>query len=62
MYYFTRFKSELELSRHATVMVMEQIGTAFIHLLSPALDELGSPCLAEGWSEYVSVICIRFSR
>lgn len=28
------------------------IATAFIHLLSPALDELGSPCLAPGWSEY----------
>ncbi|KAF9070007.1 ZIP-like iron-zinc transporter [Rhodocollybia butyracea] len=28
------------------------IATAFIHLLSPALDELGSPCLSEGWSEY----------
>ncbi|KAJ4473600.1 Zinc/iron permease [Lentinula aciculospora] len=28
------------------------IATAFIHLLSPAIDELGSPCLAEGWSEY----------
>ncbi|KAJ4469860.1 ZIP-like iron-zinc transporter [Lentinula aciculospora] len=28
------------------------IATAFIHLLSPALDELGSPCLSEAWSEY----------
>ncbi|KAJ3771099.1 Zinc/iron permease [Lentinula raphanica] len=28
------------------------IATAFIHLLSPAIDELGSPCLAEGWTEY----------
>ncbi|KAJ6481225.1 ZIP-like iron-zinc transporter [Mycena vitilis] len=28
------------------------IGTAFIHLLSPGLEELSSPCLAPGWSEY----------
>ncbi|KAJ3787575.1 ZIP-like iron-zinc transporter [Lentinula aff. detonsa] len=28
------------------------IATAFIHLLSPAMDELGSPCLSEAWSEY----------
>ncbi|KAJ3996316.1 ZIP-like iron-zinc transporter [Lentinula boryana] len=28
------------------------IATAFIHLLSPAIDELGSPCLSEAWSEY----------
>ncbi|KAK7056298.1 hypothetical protein VNI00_002851 [Paramarasmius palmivorus] len=28
------------------------IATAFIHLLSPALDALGSPCLAPGWSDY----------
>ncbi|KAJ7625642.1 ZIP-like iron-zinc transporter [Roridomyces roridus] len=28
------------------------IATAFIHLLSPALDALSSPCLAPGWSEY----------
>ncbi|KAJ7599376.1 ZIP-like iron-zinc transporter [Mycena floridula] len=28
------------------------IATAFIHLLSPALDALGSECLSEGWSEY----------
>jgi len=28
------------------------IATAFIHLLSPAIDELGSPCLAPGWAEY----------
>ncbi|KAJ3784167.1 ZIP-like iron-zinc transporter [Lentinula aff. detonsa] len=28
------------------------IATAFIHLLAPALDELGSPCLSEAWSEY----------
>ncbi|KAG6890084.1 hypothetical protein C0995_012033 [Termitomyces sp. Mi166 len=25
---------------------------AFIHLLSPALDELGSPCLGDGWTIY----------
>jgi len=35
--------------------VHTQIGTSFIHLLSPALDELGSPCLSEAWSEYVSL-------
>ncbi|THU99529.1 hypothetical protein K435DRAFT_818527 [Dendrothele bispora CBS 962.96] len=28
------------------------IATTFIHLLSPALDALGSPCLAEGWQGY----------
>ncbi|KAH7881966.1 ZIP-like iron-zinc transporter [Phlebopus sp. FC_14] len=28
------------------------IATAFIHLLSPALDELGSPCLSPAWQEY----------
>ncbi|KAF7334697.1 ZIP-like iron-zinc transporter [Mycena venus] len=29
------------------------IATAFIHLLSPGLDELSSPCLSPAWSEYV---------
>ncbi|KAJ7627119.1 Zinc/iron permease [Roridomyces roridus] len=28
------------------------IATAFIHLLDPALDELSSPCLADGWLDY----------
>ncbi|KAJ6480886.1 ZIP-like iron-zinc transporter [Mycena sanguinolenta] len=28
------------------------IATAFIHLLSPGLDELSSPCLSPAWSEY----------
>ncbi|KAJ7107718.1 ZIP-like iron-zinc transporter [Mycena epipterygia] len=28
------------------------IATAFIHLLSPGIDELSSPCLAPGWQEY----------
>ncbi|KAJ8590146.1 ZIP zinc/iron transport family [Rhizopogon salebrosus TDB-379] len=28
------------------------IATAFIHLLSPALDELGSPCLSPAWQQY----------
>jgi len=28
------------------------IATAFIHLLSPAIDELGSPCLSPAWQEY----------
>ncbi|KAF8823554.1 hypothetical protein HHX47_DHR10000072 [Lentinula edodes] len=28
------------------------IATAFIHLLSPALDELGSPCLSEAWNAH----------
>ncbi|KAJ7634835.1 ZIP-like iron-zinc transporter [Roridomyces roridus] len=28
------------------------IGTAFIHLLSPAIDALSSPCLSEGWQDY----------
>ncbi|TFY50701.1 hypothetical protein EVG20_g11376 [Dentipellis fragilis] len=29
------------------------IATAFIHLLDPAIDELSSPCLGSGWTEYV---------
>lgn len=29
------------------------IATAFIHLLSPALEELGSPCLGAEWQVYV---------
>jgi len=33
-----------------------QIATAFIHLLDPALSELGSPCLSPAWSEYVRVL------
>ncbi|CAK5267311.1 unnamed protein product [Mycena citricolor] len=28
------------------------IATAFIHLLSPALTELSSPCLSPGWTDY----------
>lgn len=28
------------------------IATAFIHLLAPALEALGSECLAEGWQDY----------
>ena len=32
------------------------IATAFIHLLAPAFDELGSPCLAGVWTEYVSIL------
>lgn len=41
-------------------MVMTQIGTAFIHLLSPALDELGgdAPCLSPAWQEYVSCLSL----
>lgn len=31
-----------------------QIATAFIHLLSPAITELGSPCLGAEWQIYVS--------
>ncbi|KAI0316008.1 ZIP-like iron-zinc transporter [Amylostereum chailletii] len=34
------------------------IATAFIHLLSPALDALGSPCLADGWSDYPYALAI----
>ena len=30
------------------------IATAFIHLLSPAIDELSSPCLGPAWRAYVS--------
>ncbi|KAI0642327.1 ZIP zinc/iron transport family [Trametes meyenii] len=28
------------------------IATSLIHLLDPAIDELSSPCLAPGWSDY----------
>ncbi|GJE90265.1 ZIP zinc/iron transport family [Phanerochaete sordida] len=34
------------------------IATAFIHLLDPATDELGSPCLAPGWSDYPYALAI----
>ncbi|KAL4252037.1 ZIP transporter family protein [Abortiporus biennis] len=34
------------------------IATAFIHLLDPALEELGSPCLSEKWSEYPYALAI----
>ncbi|PSS30990.1 hypothetical protein PHLCEN_2v2478 [Hermanssonia centrifuga] len=34
------------------------IATAFIHLLDPAIDELNSPCLAPGWSEYPYALAI----
>ncbi|KAK0239073.1 Zinc/iron permease [Armillaria nabsnona] len=32
--------------------ILEAIATAFIHLLSPALDALSSDCLADGWRAY----------
>jgi len=32
-----------------------KIATAFIHLLSPAIEELGSSCLADKWGDYVCV-------
>ncbi|KAF8512845.1 ZIP-like iron-zinc transporter [Hysterangium stoloniferum] len=34
------------------------IATAFIHLLSPALDALGSPCLGAGWQTYPWALAI----
>ncbi|KAF8518935.1 ZIP-like iron-zinc transporter [Hysterangium stoloniferum] len=34
------------------------IATAFIHLLSPALDALGSPCLTGAWTEYPWALAI----
>ncbi|KAI0791477.1 ZIP-like iron-zinc transporter [Irpex lacteus] len=34
------------------------IATAFIHLLDPALDELGSPCLAAEWGVYPFALAI----
>ncbi|KAI0342402.1 ZIP-like iron-zinc transporter [Trametopsis cervina] len=34
------------------------IATAFIHLLSPALDELGSPCLDPAWAVYPYALAI----
>lgn len=30
------------------------IATSLLHLLTPAYESLGSPCLPEAWSEYVS--------
>ncbi|KAF7344750.1 hypothetical protein MVEN_01635700 [Mycena venus] len=35
------------------------IATAFIHLLSPALDELSSDCLSPGWKEYPYALALR---
>ncbi|KAK0239072.1 ZIP-like iron-zinc transporter [Armillaria nabsnona] len=37
------------------------IATAFIHLLSPALDALSSDCLADGWQVYVNLPIFSFS-
>ncbi|KZT72026.1 ZIP zinc/iron transport family [Daedalea quercina L-15889] len=34
------------------------IATAFIHLLDPATQELGSPCLAAGWQDYPYAMAI----
>ncbi|KAA1469105.1 ZIP-like iron-zinc transporter [Dentipellis sp. KUC8613] len=34
------------------------IATAFIHLLDPAIEELGSPCLGSGWTEYPYALAI----
>ncbi|KAL4252056.1 ZIP transporter family protein [Abortiporus biennis] len=34
------------------------IATAFIHLLDPAIQALGSPCLPEGWSKYPYALAI----
>ena len=39
------------------LLTILQIATAFIHLLDPAIEELGSPCLPPGWSEYVRPSC-----
>lgn len=36
------------------LLTFKQIATALIHLLEPAVDELGSPCLAAAWGDYVS--------
>lgn len=36
------------------LLTFTQIATALIHLLEPAVDELGSPCLAAAWGDYVS--------
>ena len=36
------------------VLTSPQFATGFIHLLSPAIDELSSPCLAAAWQDYVS--------
>ena len=32
-----------------------QIATAFIHLLSPGFEALGSPCLGGEWTQYVNL-------
>ena len=42
-------------SANIYLIAPDQIATAFIHLLSPALDELGSPCLAPEWQNYVGI-------
>ncbi|XP_006461790.1 hypothetical protein AGABI2DRAFT_118644 [Agaricus bisporus var. bisporus H97] len=34
------------------------IATAFIHLLDPAIEELGSPCLSDAWGEYPYAIAL----
>lgn len=34
------------------------IATAFIHLLSPAIEELGSPCLSPAWQDYPYALAI----
>lgn len=43
-------------------LIPSKIATAFIHLLDPAIDELSSPCLAPGWSEYVRPTLTRHTR
>ena len=36
------------------LLTVHQFATAFIHLLSPALDTLSSSCLPESWQSYIS--------
>jgi solute carrier family 39 (zinc transporter), member 1/2/3 len=43
------------LARQCLHLTIYQIATAFIHLLNPAIEELGSPCLSPAWQEYVSI-------
>ncbi|KAF5371422.1 hypothetical protein D9757_009999 [Collybiopsis confluens] len=48
--YFSIPKSLFDFAKYFGSGVI--IATSFIHLLSPAIEELSSPCLPEGWSEY----------
>jgi len=48
---FTYTSADLDLN------ALDQIATAFIHLLDPAIQELSSPCLPPAWQDYVCIPC-----